>query len=373
MDVKTILVISYFRQELQSKQYVTLSRIERELFEKNIISQDDLKTKYLNSLIANGLIKNTKTTNSVFPQIRIFKNEIDQIYDIKIKPFYIVNLTDQMVGPNNHHTTKAIPKKQSLVNNLSKNDIASKGRSFFNKENLINVVGVSSIRQLSVLFLIFSLIIVTIITFSFRKKKTHIRINKNVPSKIKSSTIQKEPSTINISDSSLHKLYFDHYNLKNYGICDTIFDYIMDEYTIGSLSSGKISEIFMKHEEVKKIILNTNTKQKNVKKPKTQTHKPISYKNIYVQAGSFSDGLLSCNILFDKTVPLGKLSFKIYNINNREIKATGYPDMATVDESIYIDIPLGSNVFYAKYIQFFYNTNNGTKYKSKLTTISFEE
>jgi len=111
------------------------------------------------------------------------------------------------------------------------------------------------------------------------------------------------------------------------------------------------------------------------KKKETKQVKQKKFLNVFAQA--YSDGILSCNVyLTDKNGSIhflnaNSISYNIYDFHNNKIKPIGNISKSNTSDGLFIDIPLGTNVFKAKSISFIISTSQGVTYKSNNVSIDY--
>jgi hypothetical protein len=108
---------------------------------------------------------------------------------------------------------------------------------------------------------------------------------------------------------------------------------------------------------------------------KNETKQVKQSKFLKVFAQAYSDGILSCNVyLTDKSsnfhyLDAYSISYSIYDFQNNRIKPIGSISKSNTIDGLFIDIPLGTNVFKAKSISFVITTSQGVTYKSNNVSI----
>ena len=160
--------------------------------------------------------------------------------------------------------------------------------------------------------------------------------------------------------------------------CKILFNEMQTDYpnsilfdSVKIIYDSAMNIVQLKNEEARKKrkIYETN------KKKETKQVKPSKYLKVFAQA--YSDGILSCNVyLTDKSgnihyLSANSISYNIYDFNNNRIKPIGNISKSNTSDGLFIDIPLGTNVFKAKTISFIINTSQGVTYKSNNVSIDY--
>jgi predicted RNA-binding Zn-ribbon protein involved in translation (DUF1610 family) len=197
-------------------------------------------------------------------------------------------------------------------------------------------------------------------------------INKKVEKPfIEKHEIKRSPEIIY---SEIKKAVTDEYP----GTCKNLFNEMKTDHpnsilfdSVKIIYDSAMQIVQLKKEEARK---KRKIYEANKQKEKKQV-KSSKYLKVYAQA--YSDGILSCNVyLADKSgnihyLNANSISYSIYDFHNNRIKPTGNISKSNTSDGLYIDIPLGTNVFKAKSISFVIKTTNGITYKSNSVSIDF--
>lgn len=162
------------------------------------------------------------------------------------------------------------------------------------------------------------------------------------------------------------------------GTCKILFNEMQTDYpnsilfdSVKIIYDSAMNIVQLKKEEARKKRKIYEAK----KKKETKQVKQSKYLKVFAQA--YSDGILSCNVyLTDKSgnihyLNANSISYSIYDFNNNRIKPIGNISKSNTSDGLFIDIPLGTNVFKAKSISFIISTSQGITYKSNNVSIDY--
>jgi predicted nucleic acid-binding Zn ribbon protein len=162
------------------------------------------------------------------------------------------------------------------------------------------------------------------------------------------------------------------------GTCKILFNEMQTDYpnsilfdSVKIIYDSAMNIVQLKKEEARK----KRKIYEATKKKETKQVKQSKFLKVFAQA--YSDGILSCNVyLTDKSGDIhylnaNSISYSIYDFHNNRIKPTGNISKSNTSDGLFIDIPLGTNVFKAKSISFVISTSQGVTYKSNNVSIDY--
>ncbi len=162
------------------------------------------------------------------------------------------------------------------------------------------------------------------------------------------------------------------------GTCKILFNEMQTDYpnsilfdSVKIIYDSAMNIVQLKIEEAR----NKRKIYEATKKKETKQVKQSKFLKVFAQA--YSDGILSCNVyLTDKSgnihyLNANSISYSIYDFHNNRIKPIGNISKSNTSDGLFIDIPLGTNVFKAKSISFVISTSQGVTYKSNNVSIDY--
>jgi DNA-directed RNA polymerase subunit RPC12/RpoP len=198
----------------------------------------------------------------------------------------------------------------------------------------------------------------------------------SIPYKDKKSIIEKEEKkrSPEIIYSEIKKALADDFP----GTCKILFNEMQTDYpnsilfdSVKIIYDSAMNIVQLKKEEARK----KRKIYEATEKKESKQVKQSKFLKVFAQA--YSDGILSCNVyLTDKSgnihyLNANSISYSIYDFHNNRIKPIGNISKSNTSDGLFIDIPLGTNVFKAKSISFVISTSQGVTYKSNNVSIDY--
>lgn len=297
---------------------------------------------------------NTITTEIIIQEIeRIFV----EIYKIEFVNYQITLEIDAYADSNATSESKNLNTKNNVLPNDK--DAVSEEPISLTKKQKNWFVGI-------IIFVI--ILIVLFAGILYEPGGIHTNVKKPVIGK---HEIKRSPEIIY---TEIRKALTDEFP----GTCKILFNEMQTDYpnsilfdSVKIIYDSAMSIVQLKKEEARKKrkIYEAN------KKKETKQVKQSKFLKVFAQA--YSDGILSCNVyLTDKSgnihyLNANSISYSIYDFHNNRIKPIGNISKSNTNAGLYIDIPLGTNIFNAKSISFVVKTTNGVTYKSNSVSIDY--